>query len=224
MTEWGSWNEANHKTQPTSKSPRSAAQFYGQMRKLCTGCTIVALDVLDQQGRRGLHQELLQVRRRGRGTRARRRHPQLLRGQPQAREGDGQVPGHAAHHRRGAQGQQEGQVLVHRDRRPDEAGHGVSVRRRARGRPHAVHVHAGQALPALLPAPVHVQLDARRRTARSRTSTAASSTSTAARAPPTPSSGATSRASGAEHARALDAYDGGVERAPGWPNGTGRRP
>jgi hypothetical protein len=50
VTEWGAWNEANHKTQPTSKSPRSAALFFGQMRKLCTGCTIVALDVLDQRG------------------------------------------------------------------------------------------------------------------------------------------------------------------------------
>ena len=50
VTDWGAWNEANHKTQPTAKSPRSAALFYGQMRKLCTGCTIVALDVLDQRG------------------------------------------------------------------------------------------------------------------------------------------------------------------------------
>lgn len=48
VTDWGAWNEANHKTQPTSKSPRRAAQFFGEMRKLCTGCTIVALDVLDQ--------------------------------------------------------------------------------------------------------------------------------------------------------------------------------
>ncbi len=50
VTEWGAWNEANHKTQPTSKSPAAAAKFYIQMRKLCTGCTIVALDVLDQRG------------------------------------------------------------------------------------------------------------------------------------------------------------------------------
>ncbi len=50
VIDWGAWNEANHKTQPTSKSPRSAALFYGQMRKLCVGCTIVALDVLDQRG------------------------------------------------------------------------------------------------------------------------------------------------------------------------------
>ena len=48
VTEWGAWNEANHKTQPTAKNPRRAAQFFGEMRRLCTGCTIVALDVLDQ--------------------------------------------------------------------------------------------------------------------------------------------------------------------------------
>ncbi len=50
VKDWGAWNEANHKTQPTSKSPAAAAKFYIQMRKLCTGCTIVALDVLDQRG------------------------------------------------------------------------------------------------------------------------------------------------------------------------------
>lgn len=50
VTEWGAWNEMNHKTQPTSKNPKRAAQFFGEMRKLCNGCTIVALDVLDQRG------------------------------------------------------------------------------------------------------------------------------------------------------------------------------
>ncbi len=50
VTDWGAWNEANHKTQPTAKSPRRAAQFFGEMRRLCTGCTVVALDVLDQAG------------------------------------------------------------------------------------------------------------------------------------------------------------------------------
>ena len=50
VTEWGVWNEVNHNTQPTWDNPRRAAQFYLDMRKLCRGCTIVALDVLDQQG------------------------------------------------------------------------------------------------------------------------------------------------------------------------------
>ena len=53
VTEWGVWNEANHKTQPTAhktRGPGRAARFFGEMRKLCTGCTIVALDVLDQAG------------------------------------------------------------------------------------------------------------------------------------------------------------------------------
>lgn len=50
VRDWGAWNEANHKTQPTAKSPRRAAQFFNEMRRLCRGCTIVALDVLDQAG------------------------------------------------------------------------------------------------------------------------------------------------------------------------------
>lgn len=50
VTDWGAWNEENHKTQPTSKSPRAAAQFYGAMLTMCKGCNVVALDVLDQRG------------------------------------------------------------------------------------------------------------------------------------------------------------------------------
>jgi hypothetical protein len=46
----GVWNEENHKSQPTYRSPRRAAAYYRQMRSLCHGCTIVALDVLDQAG------------------------------------------------------------------------------------------------------------------------------------------------------------------------------
>lgn len=42
------WNEANHKSQPTVKNPKRAAQYYNQTRILCPGCTIVAADVLDQ--------------------------------------------------------------------------------------------------------------------------------------------------------------------------------
>src|SRR3954471_11097686 len=48
VKEWGAWNEENHKTQPTWRSPKRAAQFFKTMRSLCKGCTIVALDVLDQ--------------------------------------------------------------------------------------------------------------------------------------------------------------------------------
>jgi len=51
VTDWGVWNEANHKTQPTFKSPKRAAQFYKAFRTFsCSGCKIVALDVLDQAG------------------------------------------------------------------------------------------------------------------------------------------------------------------------------
>jgi hypothetical protein len=42
------WNEANHFTQPTSRSPTSAAKFTNTVAKLCTDCKIVAADILDQ--------------------------------------------------------------------------------------------------------------------------------------------------------------------------------
>lgn len=50
VKDWGAWNEANHKSQPTQKNPRRAAQFFLKLRSVCKGCTIVALDVLDQSG------------------------------------------------------------------------------------------------------------------------------------------------------------------------------
>src|SRR6059058_3976139 len=50
VREWGAWNEVNHKTQPTWKSPKRAAQFFTTMRSICKGCSIVALDALDQAG------------------------------------------------------------------------------------------------------------------------------------------------------------------------------
>ncbi len=50
VDEWGVWNEANHPSQPTWNHPKRAAQYYKMMRKVCRGCTIVALDVLDQRG------------------------------------------------------------------------------------------------------------------------------------------------------------------------------
>ncbi|MGI8728388.1 MAG: hypothetical protein ACR2LK_00020 [Solirubrobacteraceae bacterium] len=50
VREWGVWNEVNHKTQPTYRSPKRAAQYYKTFRRLCEGCRIVALDVLDQRG------------------------------------------------------------------------------------------------------------------------------------------------------------------------------
>lgn len=55
VKEWGVWNEANHKTQPTYRSPKRAAQYFKifyrwRSSSTCRGCTIVALDVLDQRG------------------------------------------------------------------------------------------------------------------------------------------------------------------------------
>lgn len=42
------WNEANHRSQPTFKNPKRAAQYYNVVRKVCRGCKIVAADVIDE--------------------------------------------------------------------------------------------------------------------------------------------------------------------------------
>ena len=41
------WNEANHRSQPTFRKPKRAAQYYNVVRKRCRGCKIVAADVID---------------------------------------------------------------------------------------------------------------------------------------------------------------------------------
>lgn len=44
------WNEINHNSQPTAKSPRRAAQYYNVMKAECPACVVLAGDVLDQRG------------------------------------------------------------------------------------------------------------------------------------------------------------------------------
>jgi hypothetical protein len=44
------WNEVNHASQPTSKDPARAAEYYNVVRAECAGCTVLAGDVLDQRG------------------------------------------------------------------------------------------------------------------------------------------------------------------------------
>jgi hypothetical protein len=54
VRDFGTWNEANHASQPTYRSPTRAAQFFREMYRLvkgsCASCGVVALDVLDQTG------------------------------------------------------------------------------------------------------------------------------------------------------------------------------
>jgi hypothetical protein len=53
VKEWGARNEANHDSQATWRpktGPKRAAQEFLYLRQICKGCTIVALDVLDQAG------------------------------------------------------------------------------------------------------------------------------------------------------------------------------
>lgn len=47
------WNEANHKTQPTSTRPDRAAAFYTVVREECPTCTVVGADVLGNDGALG---------------------------------------------------------------------------------------------------------------------------------------------------------------------------
>jgi hypothetical protein len=42
------WNEANHRSQPTFKRPKRAAEYYNAVRRRCRGCRIVAADVIDE--------------------------------------------------------------------------------------------------------------------------------------------------------------------------------
>jgi len=44
------WNEINHVSQPTSKSPARAAEYYNVVTAECPRCTVLAGDVLDQAG------------------------------------------------------------------------------------------------------------------------------------------------------------------------------
>lgn len=41
------WNEGNSGTQPTGRNPRANAQYYNIVRRNCSGCRIIAADVLD---------------------------------------------------------------------------------------------------------------------------------------------------------------------------------
>jgi hypothetical protein len=54
VREFGTWDEANHASQPTYDSPSHAALFFVEMYRAvkgrCRSCAVVALDVLDQTG------------------------------------------------------------------------------------------------------------------------------------------------------------------------------
>jgi hypothetical protein len=54
VREFGTWDEANHASQPTFDSPSHAALFFREMYRAvkgrCRSCGVVALDVLDQVG------------------------------------------------------------------------------------------------------------------------------------------------------------------------------
>jgi hypothetical protein len=43
------WNEVNHVSQPTYKSPKLAAKYFKAMKSVCKKCTVLAADLLDQR-------------------------------------------------------------------------------------------------------------------------------------------------------------------------------
>jgi hypothetical protein len=43
------WNEANHRSQPTFRRPKRAAQYYKIAKRYCRRCTVVAADVIDER-------------------------------------------------------------------------------------------------------------------------------------------------------------------------------
>ena len=43
------WNEANHVSQPTYKSPKLAVKYWKAMKSVCKRCTVLAADFLDQR-------------------------------------------------------------------------------------------------------------------------------------------------------------------------------
>lgn len=47
---YAAWNEINHSSQPTHRSPARAAAYFNVVRAECPSCTVVAGDVLDQPG------------------------------------------------------------------------------------------------------------------------------------------------------------------------------
>jgi len=47
VTQFTAWNEPNHPSQPTVKSPAAAARFFDVLKAQCAACTVVTGDFLD---------------------------------------------------------------------------------------------------------------------------------------------------------------------------------
>lgn len=47
VSQYVTWNEANHCSQPTCRRPERVAAYFDAMRRRCPGCTVVGADVLD---------------------------------------------------------------------------------------------------------------------------------------------------------------------------------
>lgn len=49
---YGTWNEANSPSQPIAKNPKRAAQYYTALKRYCSGCKVIAGDLLDSSNLR----------------------------------------------------------------------------------------------------------------------------------------------------------------------------
>jgi polysaccharide biosynthesis protein PslG len=47
VTDYVTWNEANHCSQPTCRRPDRVAEYYVALKRACLSCRIVAADLLD---------------------------------------------------------------------------------------------------------------------------------------------------------------------------------
>ena len=148
------WNEANHRSQPTFKNPKRAAQFYNVVRANCRGCKIVAADVIDESNM----ESWLQGLQADREEAAHLGPPQLPRHE--------QAQGPAARRHEAAAEGREGRGLAHRDRRHREvraARTATRCSRQSRARANArdeADVRAREALPEPHQAALHLPLEA----------------------------------------------------------------
>ena len=209
IKEYLTWNEANHRGQPTWNHPKLVGRYYDILRN---NCRVV-------HDRRALGARLDQDARLGQAGREGRQAPHRHLGDPQLHRR--QPLPHARHALAAARDQ--GEDLVHRDRRPGAARQRLDdrVRRVAQARGEGDEVGA-QARPPEPARPARVLLPLDRARARRHLGLGADRTGAAARAPPTRSCARSCAGCGRRRASAPPRAPAG-EAAGARPRARGRR-
>jgi hypothetical protein len=140
------WNEANHRSQPTFRNPKRAAQYYNVVRSSCRGCKIVAADVIDE---RNMESWLKTFRRYA-------KKPKIwgLHNYRDTNLRKGQVTGGTRRLVRAV----KGQIWLDREVHPAERGQAVQVLGEPRQQGDQADVQARQEVPLPRQAPLHLQL------------------------------------------------------------------